>query len=118
MRFPTETGRRVNRVMTEKEKIVVVVDPDLWELIPGFLENRRHDAVKVGQALENSDFDVIRILGHTMKGVGSGYGFDEITRVGINMEKAAKQKEAAAIEDAVAELIDYLERVEAVSGRL
>jgi len=54
------------------EKIVVHVDADLDDLIPGYLQNRREDVKAVWQALENQDFETIRVLGHTMKGTGGG----------------------------------------------
>lgn len=96
------------------EKIVVQVDADLEDLIPGYLENRRQDADAILRALENQDFETIRILGHTMKGTGGGYGFDVITEMGRALEEAAKSGDAPAIRQGVAALLDYLQAVEVV----
>lgn len=96
------------------EKIVVQVDADLKDLIPGYLQNRRQDVGAILQALENQDFETIRILGHTMKGTGGGYGFDAITEMGRALETAAKDKKAQAIQQGTAALLDYLQAVEVV----
>jgi len=96
------------------EKIVVQVDADLEDLIPEYLQNRLKDAETTLQALENQDFETIRVLGHTMKGTGGGYGFDAITEMGRGLEAAAKDKNVHAIRQGAADLLDYLQAVEVV----
>ncbi len=75
------------------EKIVVQVDADLEDLIPGYLQNRRQEVDSILQALENQDFEAIRVLGHTMKGTGGGYGFDAITEMGHDPGRGRQRKE-------------------------
>jgi len=96
------------------EKIVVQVDADLEDLIPGYLQNRRQEVDAILHALENQDFETIRVLGHTMKGTGGGYGFDAITEMGRGLEAAAKDKNVHAIRQGAADLLDYLQAVEVV----
>jgi len=96
------------------DKIIIQGDPDLEDLIPGFLENRRNDVEKLHSCLESDDFESIRILGHSMKGAGGGYGFDAITEFGASIEAAAKAGNAAAISAVTDELASYLDRVEVV----
>ncbi len=96
------------------EKIKVSIDPDLEDLIPGFLGNRRHDVDRIRQLLASADFDQVRLIGHSMKGSGGGYGFDPITDYGGEIEEAALLKDGVAIEAAVGKLADYLDRVEPV----
>jgi HPt (histidine-containing phosphotransfer) domain-containing protein len=98
------------------DHIVVMVDPDLEDLIPGFFEYRRNDIDSIDKALQNGDFETIRILGHGMKGAGGGYGFDRITEIGRAIETAAKLGERATIERYVAELAAYLDHVQVVYG--
>jgi hypothetical protein len=57
------------------------------------------------QALEKQDFETIRILGHTMKGTGGGYGFDTISEMGRALEEAAKTQDTQAIYRGVATLL-------------
>jgi HPt (histidine-containing phosphotransfer) domain-containing protein len=94
------------------EKIKVAVDADLEDLIPGFLENRARDVRELSSALSRSDFESIRITGHSMKGSGGGYGFDALTDLGAAIEAAAKAADATAIAKLIEELSEYLQRVE------
>ena len=97
-----------------KDKTVVVIDEDLRDLIPGYLENRRHDVAAILAALERGDFETIRSLSHMMKGSGGGYGFDEITAIGRACEEASKLSRAGEVRQQMNRLADYLERVEVV----
>ena len=96
------------------EKIIVRVDPDLEDLIPGFVENRQKDLQTVAEALTQNDYAAIAKIGHTMKGVGGGYGFDAITDIGRSVEQAAKDKSPAKIKASLDALSDYLGRIEIV----
>ena len=98
----------------QEDKIVVHVDPDLQELIPGYLENRQADMQAMQEALAQGDYETIRIVGHSMKGSGGGYGFDTITEIGSALEQAATHKKPDTIRRWVDELLTYLERVQVV----
>jgi len=96
------------------EKIVVNVDSNIEDLIPGFLENRLEDVKSIYDALEKEDYETIRILGHSMKGAGGGYGFDEITDIGRSIEESAEGKNQEEVKKWVINLSNYLDRVEIV----
>jgi Hpt domain len=64
--------------------------------------------------LEKNDFEAIRMLGHSMKGAGGGYGFDGVTEIGRNLEEAAKEADSNKIRNGVHELAEYLRRVEVI----
>jgi len=49
-----------------------------------------------------------------MKGCGGGYGFDEITDIGMQIEQAAKEKNTAKIRTQLEILSRYLDGVEVV----
>ena len=74
----------------------------------------RNDIDKLRNALKAGDFETIRIAGHSMKGAGGGYGFDEITRIGAQIETAAQASDATGVTGGVAALEDYLNRVDIV----
>jgi len=95
-----------------EEKIVVHVDSELEDLIPGFLENRRNDVISMLKALEQEDYETIRVLGHSMKGAGGGYGFDAITDIGASLEQSAKGRNPEEIRKWIDRLSTFLERVE------
>ena len=99
---------------TNGDKIIVRVDSDLEDLIPGFLENRNQDIKSIFEALKRDDYAAIAKLGHTMKGVGGGYGFDAITDIGRSIEQAAKEKNAQKINASLNELSNYLGRIEII----
>ena len=94
------------------EKIIIQVDPDLEELIPGFLENRNSDVAKLRTALDENNFANLQSIGHSIKGVGGGYGFDLMSDLGADIESAAKESNADCIREKINQLADYLQRVE------
>jgi HPt (histidine-containing phosphotransfer) domain-containing protein len=96
------------------ETILIKVDADLADLIPGFLDNRHRDVARLESLVAQGDFAEIQRIGHSMKGVGGGYGFDEISVIGADVEKAAVRGDAVVIEEACARLRDYLARIEIV----
>ena len=99
------------------DAIVVYIDPDLEDLIPGFLANRHRDVESLRLLLGRQDYAAIRLIGHSMKGAGGGYGFDPITDYGDRIETAALVGNDAVIQAATAELADYLARVRPVRAK-
>ncbi|MCP5008279.1 MAG: Hpt domain-containing protein [Planctomycetes bacterium] len=86
---------------TNHKDILVYVDPDLEDLIPEFLEKRRKDIANITKLLateEPKSMEEIRKLGHSMKGSGGGYGFDEISRIGEAIGNAAKNSDKNEID--------------------
>ncbi len=95
-------------------RTVVRVDPELADLIPGFLMNRRSDMRTIERALGTRDFDLIKRVGHVMKGAGAGYGFDAITELGDGIEHHAEIRNTKGIRDALVQLADYLDRLKVI----
>ena len=98
------------------DRIAVTIDPDLAELVPGFLNNRRRDVDKLTALLKAGNFTDIRMIGHSMKGAGGGYGFDLITDIGAAIERAALVADSKIIQAGIEQLADYLARVDVVLG--
>jgi HPt (histidine-containing phosphotransfer) domain-containing protein len=97
--------------MNVSEPIIVTVVKDLEALIPRFLANRQKDVATVTAALQAADFDAIRLVGHSIKGVGGSYGFDAITVFGAEFESAALHSDKAMVRDTLMRYQDYLGRV-------
>ena len=94
------------------EKIHVEVMKDLEALIPRFLD-RRHTEIEAFRAqLAAGDFESLRLGGHSLKGSGGGYGFQQLTSIGGAIEIAAKARDAAAIAPLLVEYADYMQRIE------
>ncbi|MCG8448534.1 MAG: Hpt domain-containing protein, partial [Pirellulales bacterium] len=92
-------------------RIMVSVDPDLEDLVPGFLENRASDREKLAQSLADKNFPEIQSIGHNLKGVGGGYGFEAMSEIGANIETAAKTQDTEALTSLIDQFADYLDRV-------
>ncbi len=95
-----------------EEKIKVIVDADLEELIPDFMEMTLADVEGLKAAVEAGDAGKARSIGHSLKGSGGGYGFDEISEIGAKIENLAKTGSIDGVAALVARLEDYLARVE------
>ncbi len=89
----------------------IEVESWLKPVIPAYLEKRRADVGKLRFALEQSDFDTVRTLGHQMAGSGSGYGFAAITDIGFVLEESAIAGDVSKINDGIAALERYLSQV-------
>jgi len=91
--------------------LIVQVEAGMEDVVPGYLEKRRKDVQTYRQALANADFDAVRMLGHKMKGTGSGYGFPLLTEIGSAIEQAALRKDTGSIAADVDRLAEYVENV-------
>ncbi len=96
------------------EKITVHVDAELKEIMPGFLDGLRDDVNSIRQALRNNDYMAIREMGHRLKGVGGTCGFDAVSEIGGEIEKAAKGMHPGEIREALEMFASYLDQVEVV----
>lgn len=96
---------------SQQGTIVVRIDKALQDLIPGYLDTRREDVQKLHRAIAVKDHETIRLLGHSMKGSGGGYGFDGITEIGQQLETAAKQQDLDGSRRLTEALKLYLDRV-------
>ncbi len=98
----------------KSDRIVVQVDAEIQEAIPFFFELRKKNIADIMTALDGKDYDMVKRLGHNIKGSGGSYGFDEVSRIGLDLEKAALEQNDNAMRNLTGELEDYLARVEIV----
>lgn len=96
----------------QEKSFTVQVESDLEELIPGFMKNRYLDVEKIENLLQKEDFDAIELVGHTMKGNGAGYGFEEISEFGKAIEEAATEKQSLVIRKLLTDLSSYLDHID------
>jgi HPt (histidine-containing phosphotransfer) domain-containing protein len=95
--------------------IIVSVDHDLAPLIPGFLQSIKDQISHLSELLREGNYAAIQKTGHSLKGVGGGYGFQRITDLGAQIEQLARSSQHDGIEIGIADLQDYLARVQIVS---
>lgn len=92
----------------------VYIDSDLEFLIPQYLENREEDIKELEKLLKKSEFNQIRIIGHSLKGSGGGYGFDYLTELGSQIEKEAELKNEKNLKEITSQLKKYLDNLEII----
>ena len=95
-----------------KNKILIKIDKDLEDLIPGYLESLNTSSKAITEAIESSDWITCQRVGHNLKGSGGSYGFDFVSEIGGNIENAASQKNQERIQVNNKDLKEYLGRVE------
>ena len=93
------------------DPIIVVVDHDLEDLIPGFMRRRHEDLMKLRAAAADHDTETLRVTGHSMKGTAGGYGFEQLSEIGARIEASAKAGDLAAMSGHLDVLEDNLQRV-------
>jgi len=96
------------------DRLIVRIDRDFEDIIPIFLANRHKDVHTLRQALADADVATMKMLGHRMKGDGGGYGFDQVSEIGAAMEQAAEKQDLPVCGQQLAQLEEFLTRVEVV----
>jgi HPt (histidine-containing phosphotransfer) domain-containing protein len=106
----------VERVMEggDANEKIAYVNPELAELIPWFLDNRRKDIESITNLVQAEDFKTLERMGHTLKGTCAGYGFDHLGKIGAKIELAAKARNPAEINSLNEEMKTYLQEVKVV----
>lgn len=96
------------------KRVIVCADPDLSDLIPGFLEHKRDDVAAINRAVEAGDYDALARIGHKIKGEGGSYGLDAISEIGVAIEQAAKARDLQAVRQYARQFATFLDDVEVV----
>jgi HPt (histidine-containing phosphotransfer) domain-containing protein len=94
-----------------EQTTVVFVDEELADLIPEFLENRRRDIEIITRLVQEGKHEELTRLGHTMKGVGGSYGFEEISEIGLGIEEASVRGDRKTLTTLCERLAAYLAAV-------
>jgi len=91
---------------------MIKIDESILDLIPTYLENRKSDIETINTALGKKDMSTIESIAHKMKGSGASYGFEEISRLGQQIESCVQQKDLDEIRLLIDELDLFLENVQ------
>ena len=90
---------------------IVSLSSDLLDLVPGYLDNRRKDLMQCRIALDQEDFATIRRLMHSMAGSGGSYGFETLSEIGQQLDRAAIEHKADLVSVGLERLEHYLDRI-------
>jgi PAS domain S-box-containing protein len=101
----------------DEEALFAAIDPDLADLVPGYIQNRFRDLATCRELLQGGRFEEVRVLAHGMAGSGGAYGFDEITRLGRALQIAARGLDTHACKRLLDELDVYVRRIHLAFGQ-
>ena len=96
---------------TGKEKSVPDAPIGIEQLTLIFLERTKETLRSLREPLEQQNLDEIKDHGHKLKGSGGSFGFDEISQIGADLERAAGQKDIETVKKKIEELSVFLEGV-------
>ena len=96
------------------ENMIVQVDAEIEDIIPVFLEEMLENITAIKEAVEQSDYEAIHLLGHRSKGTAGSYGFDAIVEISRSVELAAKAQNLEEVRNLADQLGNYLEHIEVV----
>lgn len=75
-----------------------------------YIERRRKDYIDCLAAIESKNADVLKRVGHQMKGNALSFGFDDLAGIGENLENAAEKKDWEQIKVCVTQFGSYLQK--------
>jgi signal transduction histidine kinase/CheY-like chemotaxis protein/HPt (histidine-containing phosphotransfer) domain-containing protein len=105
---PTE----VQKKMAGQKIVIHIEDEDLRTLIPAYLDRRREEINDLLNAVAKADYDLLRRMGHKIKGSGGSYGLDQLYKIGGQLESSAQEQDMPAIKNEISSLADFLARIE------
>jgi HPt (histidine-containing phosphotransfer) domain-containing protein len=103
-----------------EDEVNIIVDDDIVDLVPGYVAAQRQCVATLLEQLEQGDLVSIRRQGHRMKGSGAGYGLEDVSRIGRDLEAAADNGDPESVRRSLTELQHYLSRlnIRSADGRL
>jgi HPt (histidine-containing phosphotransfer) domain-containing protein len=96
------------------DRVIVEVDEDLSDLIPGFLARKRAEVASIFDAVARRDYEAIGRIAHRIKGEGGSYGFDAMSEIGRSLEHVATVRDDGAVAAVARQLLNYLDHLEIV----
>ena len=92
----------------------IKVDKDLEDIMPEFLEHRKKDLEILQNAINKSEFNEVRIIGHRLAGNAPSYGLDDLGPIGDKLEEAARNQDKQTIVKLINEYKAYIKDLKIV----
>jgi HPt (histidine-containing phosphotransfer) domain-containing protein len=92
--------------------IVYEIDKDLEEIVPAFLEGRKKDTEIIKKLVLDKNFEELRSVGHKLKGTAGSYGFMGLSKIGAEIEDAAKVSNIEVLKKLSLEYENHMKQVE------
>jgi CheY-like chemotaxis protein/HPt (histidine-containing phosphotransfer) domain-containing protein len=106
--WATVSEEEHSQVLPTPSEVDNVIEP----LLPRYLAARRSDVDVIKEATNRRDAEVIKTLGHNMKGSGTSYGLPQVSAIGDTLEKAAGEAAWERVARAITDLERALDRLE------
>ena len=87
------------------------IDSEMQDLINGYIKDKKEELNDLNKYLFENNFIKIYRIGHSIKGSGLSFGFNEITDFGLKLEISAKQKNANDLKRIISEYSIFLSKV-------
>ncbi len=87
---------------------VVATDEVDDELVEVFIEELRRLTTELQEGVRNNDAEMVRMAAHSIKGMGGTIGLPEISVLGLELEKRAKEGRSQDAGPMVDALFDWL----------
>jgi HPt (histidine-containing phosphotransfer) domain-containing protein len=100
----------------DNQEIIVKVEEDIFELIPGFLENRKKNLVTIKSAVTDQDFELIYQTAHKIKGSAALYGFIALSDMAKEIESAGRNEDMSTVKEFLAKAENHLPRLKVEKG--
>jgi HPt (histidine-containing phosphotransfer) domain-containing protein len=89
-------------------------DCELKDLIPEFLKNRRNEIPLLEGFLSRGEFENMKRLGHTLKGICASFGFAHLGLLGMRLEEIAEVGRETELKSLIEQMHSYLENVQVI----
>jgi len=87
--------------------------PDMAELVQAFVKKLPDYLGKLINALENRNYKELTTIAHTLKGLGGGFGYPQVSSLACKMESEVTHSNDRAIETLLNEIKLLVKRIEA-----
>jgi HPt (histidine-containing phosphotransfer) domain-containing protein len=80
-------------------------------LLHRYIERRRKDYENCSQWVKEESFNDLERIGHQLKGNGKTFGFEELSKIGLVLEEAAKHKDIEKLEIVLNDFNTWLKKI-------
>jgi HPt (histidine-containing phosphotransfer) domain-containing protein len=81
------------------------------KLRQNYVRRRQEDILSCETALKNKDFKTIETVGHQMKGNGLSFGYENIAKIGEQMEAAARAQDENKLESLLGKFSEVVTQI-------
>lgn len=94
------------------EKVKVLIDKDIEEIVPMFLDNRQKDIKDIKSLLADSNLTGIEVIAHKLAGNAGSYGFTDMGLIGADMEASCQSGDIEGVKHLLEKYKNYLSNLE------